>query len=82
MHWSMIRKIAIFTITYTDIDTRAYILVIKHTNGDACSKELVGRRFVYSISKPVADMVTASFNFSESSSLLSNSGKSIRLKHV
>lgn len=36
----------------------------------------------YSISKPVEDIVTASFNFSLSSSFVSNRGRSIRLKQV
>lgn len=36
----------------------------------------------YSMSNPVADVATAVFNFSLSSSLVSYTGKSILLKHV
>jgi hypothetical protein len=36
----------------------------------------------YSISNPVDDIVTAKVSFSRNSSLLSNNGRSIRLKQV
>ena len=54
----------------------------ERTNGDSSTNPLSHSVTHYSISNPVDDIVTAKVSFSRNSSLLSKTGRSMRLKQV